>query len=71
MSPAAFTAALQTIGWSQRHLASLLECDHILPMRWASGRAQVPPRVARWLTTLATLHDRHAPPTDWRLLPRQ
>ena len=66
MTPAQFTAALATIGWSQRHLATLLACDTNLPTRWATGRAAVPPALAAWLGKLAECHRRHAVP-EWRI----
>jgi len=66
MTPTQFSSALERLGWSQRHLASLLECDTNLPTRWATGRAKVPESLARWLSALAIFHDRHPVPTDWR-----
>lgn len=65
MSPQAFSTALATLGWSQRHLALLLECDTNLPTRWATGRVPVPPSIAGWLSDLAAFHEQHPPPT-WR-----
>lgn len=67
MTPAEFTEALETIGWSQRYLASLLGCDHHLARRWASGTAPIPPSIARWLELNARWHRRAPPPTDWRI----
>lgn len=66
MTPTQFTAALATLGWSQRHLASLLECDTNLPTRWARGDAAIPPSIARWLTVLAAFAEKHPAPNDWR-----
>jgi len=65
MTPTRFLATLEALGWSQRHLASLLQCDTNLPTRWATGRAVVPPALARWLDTLAACHAAHPVP-DWR-----
>lgn len=61
-----FSAALLAIGWSQRHLVTLLECDTNLATRWARGSAEVPPPIARWLTKLVACHERHPVPDDWR-----
>jgi hypothetical protein len=44
-----FTAALGTIGWSQRHLAHVLGCDTNLPTRWARGVLPIPDTLAVWL----------------------
>jgi hypothetical protein len=66
MTPKQFTAALETLGWSQRHLATLLACDTNLPTRWARGTADVPPSIGTWLADLARHHHRHPTPTDWR-----
>jgi hypothetical protein len=67
MTPDQFTAALQTIGWSQRQLVALLECDTILATRWSRGTAAIPPRIERWLTKLVACHERNPVPTDWRV----
>lgn len=67
MTPLAFSAALETLGWSQRHLAALLRCDTNLPTRWGRGEAPIPPSIARWLEALARCHERLPVPTDWRV----
>ena len=67
MSPQQFSATLATLGWSQRHLALLLECDTNLPTRWATGRVAVPPSIARWLTVLAAFVEKHPAPNNWRV----
>jgi hypothetical protein len=61
-----FAAALDALGWSRRHLANLLGCDHDIPTRWASGRAVVPPEIARWLRVLRDSHALLPPPKGWR-----
>jgi hypothetical protein len=66
MSPTQFSTALGMIGWSKRHLASLLSCNTNLPSWWSTGRVTVPESLAIWLSTLAVFHDRHPAPTDWR-----
>jgi hypothetical protein len=66
MTPAAFAAALERLGWSKRHLVDLLRCDTNLPTRWARGDAEIPPPIATWLTGLTGAHHAHPPPQDWR-----
>lgn len=66
MTPAAFSAALTALGWSQRHLASALKCDGNLPSRWAAGTATIPPAIADWLTAWADFAAQHPPPQTWR-----
>lgn len=66
MTPDQFRTALETIGWSNRHVASLLGCDVVLPLRWGTGKAPVPPAVAQWLDKLAKAHSRLPAPADWR-----
>jgi hypothetical protein len=66
MTPAQFTSALDRLGWSKRHLASLLSCNTNLPSWWASGREPVRPDVARWLARLAAFHLINPPPKNWR-----
>jgi hypothetical protein len=59
--------ALRTIGWSQRQLAAILECDNVIVWRWATGRADIPPSIERWLLRMAACHEKHAVPDDWRV----
>lgn len=67
MTGAELVAALDTIGWSNRKLAKRLRCDEIRIRRWIQDVSQVPPSVAKWLSTLAAFHERHPAPTDWRV----
>jgi ribosome-binding protein aMBF1 (putative translation factor) len=67
MTSAEFSTALQAIGWSQRHLARMLECDDKMVRRWATGALAVPPSIGKWLNRLVACHDRHPPPDDWRV----
>ena len=62
-----FTEALAAVGWSQRQLATMLECDNVIVWRWATGRADIPPSIERWLTKLLACHERHPVPDDWRV----
>lgn len=66
MTPAEFTEALRSIGWSQRQLAAMLQCDNKLAQRW-SGGATIPPSIAAWLARLAQFHMKQPTPTDWRV----
>jgi ribosome-binding protein aMBF1 (putative translation factor) len=66
VTPDAFRAALDTIGWSQRGLADRLSCDDRMVRRWASGELTVPPSIARWLARLARCHAANPAPDDWR-----
>jgi len=69
MTPAEFTAALDVLGWSRRHLVELLGCDTTLANRWASGRARVPTKIAQWLTRRVKDLQRDPPPEgpNWRV----
>lgn len=67
MTPEEFVAALQRIGWSQRQLVALLECDTNLATRWSRGTAAIPPSIAHWLQRVAACHERNPVPTDWRV----
>lgn len=67
MTPVGLADALAALGWSGRHLASLLGCHRDLTTQWLSGRVAVPDRVAAWLKTLVAAHARHPAPTDWRV----
>ena len=61
MTPDRFRICLALIGWSGRKLADMLQMDERQVRRWAAG-ADIPPRVATWLETLAKHHERHPPP---------
>jgi hypothetical protein len=65
MTPDEFTEALDTIGWSKKHLARILGCDSNLPTRWARGHAQIPAGLAEWLRALADFHKAVGMP-EWR-----
>lgn len=66
MTPDRFAAALETLGWTQRHLARLLRCDTNMPGRWAKGAAAIPPTIAAWLERLVGAHQGNPAPEDWR-----
>jgi ribosome-binding protein aMBF1 (putative translation factor) len=62
MTPTQFRACLDTLDWSQRSLARLLDRDERMVRRWASGQCTIPEDVAEWLTTLAAFHAKHPVP---------
>jgi hypothetical protein len=63
MTPEQFTDAVDTIGWTLRHVAELLEVPHRRVQRWALGEGpDVPVEVARWLQALASAHRKHPVP---------
>jgi transcriptional regulator with XRE-family HTH domain len=62
MTPVAYRAALVTLGWSQRELASRLGVSHNTTYRYAKGERQIPPGIALWLESLARLVASHPPP---------
>lgn len=68
MTPAEFSAALATLGWSERFLARQLGCNHKLVQRWSAGGTLIPPPIARWLDRIAGCHERYPPPDDWRVM---
>ena len=57
-----FRTCLDTLGWSQRSLARLLDCDERMVRRWAAGQYSIPDNVAGWLATLAAFHAEHPAP---------
>lgn len=61
MTPSQFRAALVIIGWSQRHVATLLGVDERQARRWAAGAA-IPPDIAKWLFDLVSCHEAYPPP---------
>jgi len=52
---------LETIGWSMRHLATVLGRDETTVRRWGRDAPATPAQVAAWLALLAQAH-RAAPP---------
>ena len=66
-----FSAALTTLGWSHRELARRLRCDTNLSLRWAAGRATIPPQIAAWMTRRTRDLTNDPAPDDWRVLGRR
>lgn len=56
MNPDQLNHCLLDIGWSGEILAQKLECHVSLVEAWLSGEAEIPPKAAAWLTTLAACH---------------
>ena len=59
MTPTEFRRAMETIGWTQRGLATLLGVHETRTRRWASGAILIPEDIAKWLAGLARLKARH------------
>jgi hypothetical protein len=59
-------ATLHTLGWSYRHVAGLLDCDHTVISRWAKGKDEAPRVVVTWLQRLAAQHEKLPAPTGWK-----
>jgi hypothetical protein len=66
MTPERFNDCLASLRWTQRGLATILECDDRLIRRWAAGQADIPASVTAWLETLAQAHDAIPPPKGWK-----
>jgi hypothetical protein len=62
MTPSEFHICLDTLDWSQRGLARLLNLDDRMVRRWAAGQYSIPDDVAGWLMTLAAFHAKHPVP---------
>ena len=62
MSPERFRECLKQIGWSNRGVAEMLGTYDMRIRRWADGLYPVPDPVARWLETLARVHERNPAP---------
>lgn len=66
MTPNRFRGCLVALGWTQRGLAAILQCDDRIIRRWASGEAEIPVSVAAWLETLTKVHEAAPPPRGWK-----
>lgn len=63
MTPASrLDAALTTLQWSGRTLASLLRRDKTQVRRWLQGTYQPPDNVLAWVETLAAFHEANPAP---------
>lgn len=54
--------ALESLHWSARELAAVLDIRYDSVLKWLAGRLSVPPPVLAWLEQLAAFHDTHPPP---------
>lgn len=66
MTPAALSATLDRLHWTNRALAAELACDETTIRQMLAGRRRIPPSVAAWLERLVAAHDRLPAPQDWR-----
>jgi transcriptional regulator with XRE-family HTH domain len=56
MSPARFAECLETIGWTKRGLARLLNVGQAAVRQMANGRHEIRDDFGAWLEALATVH---------------
>ena len=56
------SAALVSLGWSQRELARQLGVAESSVRQWLTGKARMRPALAAWLTDLARYHIEHPAP---------
>lgn len=57
MSPDRLDECLSALRWSPDILAGVLECDASLVAAWLNGDAEIPPKAAAWIETLASYHE--------------
>lgn len=57
MTPARFNECLELLHWSTETLAGVLECDESLTEAYSLGLAEVPVKLAAWLSVLAQVHE--------------
>lgn len=62
MTPARLRECLDTLAWTQRGLARLLERQEGTVRQWARGAVQLPADVAVWLEARARHAEKHPPP---------
>lgn len=62
MTPTHLRHCIDTIGWSQRQLARVLDRHEGTVRQWARGSVQIPGEVAAWLEALAAAHEANPPP---------
>jgi hypothetical protein len=68
MTAVRFRECLASLGLTTNDLARSLECSDRMTRRWASGRAEVPAGICRWLEAWVAVRQAHpdpAPPQDW------
>lgn len=60
ITPEQFTAALESLGWSQAVFARKAGLDKNTPSRWAGARTPIPAWVSSYLGAMLDLKDLHA-----------
>jgi hypothetical protein len=68
MNAARYRECLDLLGISAADLARNLDCSDRITRRWASGRAEVPAGIGRWLEAWVAVRQVHpdpVPPEDW------
>lgn len=53
MTPERLDECLATLRWSASTLAQCFECDLSLIEAWLDGEADIPPKAAAWIETVA------------------
>ena len=62
MTPIDLSAALISLGWSQRELARQLGVAESSVRQWLTGKSRMRPALAAWLLDLARYHAEHPAP---------
>lgn len=62
MTPERFNQCLDALGWSAKELAALLDIDDRNVRRWASGKLDIPDKLAAWLEDVGKYMEDHPPP---------
>jgi hypothetical protein len=65
MAPARFREVLRTLSWTVPNLAAVLAVRVEVVQSWQDGLEPIPPNIARWLQTLAKVHEDHPCPDGW------
>jgi hypothetical protein len=68
MHPDRYRECLALLGVSASEIARTLKCSDRMAYRWASGKIDVPPGIARWLEAWVAVRLAHPdplPPDDW------
>jgi plasmid maintenance system antidote protein VapI len=63
MTPLRLRECLYLLGWSQAHLAKIIDVQPRRVRRWADDDEPVPENVADWLEKLGAFHQQNPPPT--------
>ncbi len=60
MPPAVLRACMDSLGYTWRQVARMLQCDDRLVRRWMSGKFPVPDPVADWIERVLAARDAEA-----------